>query len=99
MEIELPASRQLLIGDLVLDTGKRQVCRGDKVLELPKLSYKLVLTLASAAPNLLTHDELVDQVWPGKIVSPETLTQRIKLVRRALGDDAHAPRYNRAGAW
>lgn len=93
MENELPANGNLLIGDLILDTGKRQVRRGITVLELPGLSYQLVLALAETAPNLVTQEELVKRVWPGKIVSPETVTQRIKLVRQALGDDAHSPRY------
>ena len=88
-----PGSERLQIGDLVLDTGKRQVCRGDVVLDLPKLSYQLVLALAGAAPNLVTHEELVELVWSGKFVSPETVTQRIKLVRQALGDNANDPRY------
>jgi len=93
MDQQQPASERLQIGDLVLDTGKRQVSRGNVVLDLPKLSYQLVLTLARAAPNLVTHDELVERVWSGKFVSPETVTQRIKLVRQALGDNASSPRY------
>ncbi|NNF61509.1 MAG: tetratricopeptide repeat protein [Gammaproteobacteria bacterium] len=88
-----PTSGCLQIGDLVLDIGKRQVRRGKAVLDLPRLSYQLVLVLARAAPNLVTHDELVKLVWSGKFVSPETVTQRIKLVRRALGDNADSPRY------
>ena len=86
MDQQQPTSGRLQIGDLVLDTGKRQVCRGNAVLELTKLSYQLVLALARAAPNLVTHDELVKLVWSGKFVSPETVTQRIKLVREALAD-------------
>jgi hypothetical protein len=35
----------------------------------------------------------MDQVWGDVVVSPETLTQRVKLVRDALGDDPHEPRY------
>ena len=93
MDQQQPTSGRLQIGDLVLDTGKRQVRRGDAILDLPKLSYQLVLTLARAAPNLVTHDELVETVWSGKFVSPETVTQRIKLVRQALGDNANSPRY------
>jgi TolB-like protein/DNA-binding winged helix-turn-helix (wHTH) protein/Tfp pilus assembly protein PilF len=93
MDQEQPISGRLQIGDLVLDTGKRQICRGNVVLDLPRLSYKLVQALAMAAPNLVTHDELVKLVWSGKIVSPETVTQRIKLVRQALGDNANSPRY------
>jgi TolB-like protein/DNA-binding winged helix-turn-helix (wHTH) protein/Tfp pilus assembly protein PilF len=93
MDRQQPTSGRLQIGDLVLDTGKRQVRRGDVVLDLPKLSYQLVLVLARAAPNLVTHEELVELVWAGKFVSPETVTQRIKLVRQALGDNANDPRY------
>ena len=93
MDQQQPTSGRLQIGDLVLDAGKRQVRRGNEVLDLPRLSYQLVLVLARAAPNLVTHDELVDLVWSGKFVSPETVTQRIKLVRQALGDNASSPRY------
>ena len=93
MDQQQPTSGRLQIGDLVLDTGKRQVCRGNEVLDLPRLSYQLVLALARAAPNVVTHDELVKLVWSGKFVSPETVTQRIKLVRQAIGDDASSPRY------
>lgn len=93
MDPEHQQSNRLLIGDLILDKGKRQISRGGLALDLPKLSYQLVLALAEAAPNVLTQDELVSRVWPGRIVSPETITQRIKLVRQALGDDANEPRY------
>ena len=93
MDQQQPSNGRLQIGDLVLDTGKRQVRRGNEVLDLPKLSYQLVLALARAAPNLVTHDELVKLVWSGKFVSPETVTQRVKLVRQALGDNANSPRY------
>jgi len=93
MDQQQPTSGRLQIGDLVLDTGKRQVRRGNVVLDLPRLSYQLVLALARAAPNVVTHDELVELVWSGKFVSPETVTQRIKLVRQALGDNANSPRY------
>lgn len=93
MDQKQPTSGRLQIGDLVLNTGKRQVCRGNAVLDFPKLSYELILALARAAPNLVTYDELVEIVWSGKFVSPETVSQRIKLVRQALGDDASSPRY------
>jgi TolB-like protein/Flp pilus assembly protein TadD len=32
-------------------------------------------------------------VWTGLVITPETISQRVKLVRDALGDDPHAPRY------
>jgi acetoin utilization deacetylase AcuC-like enzyme len=33
------------------------------------------------------------RVWPGLVVSPETVTQRVKILRDSLGDDAKNPRY------
>ena len=33
------------------------------------------------------------RVWPGLIVSPETVAKRVNLLREALGDDAQDPRY------
>ena len=85
--------QRLQAGDLLIDIGRREVRRGKRTIRLPNLSFELLLALAEAAPNLLTVDELIDRVWPGRVVSPETVTQRIKLLRRALGDDAQNPTY------
>jgi len=57
------------------------------------LSFDLLVTLVRAAPNLVSLEQLVERVWPGLVVSPETVVQRVKLLRDALGDDSHAPRY------
>jgi adenylate cyclase len=81
------------VGDLTIDTGRQLVGRGADTIALPKLSYDLLLTLVQAAPNLLSSDELMRRVWPGIIVSPETVSQRVKMLRDALGDDPRVPRY------
>ena len=80
-------------GDLTIDVGRREVRRNGTIIELPKLSFQLLQVLVDAAPNVLTMDDLIDRVWAGKIVSPETVTQRVKLLRGALGDDAQSPKY------
>ncbi|MGD8831112.1 MAG: winged helix-turn-helix domain-containing protein [Pseudomonadales bacterium] len=84
---------RLRIGDLEVRPGTRQVFRGGQLIRLPRLSYRLLMALADAAPDLLTQEELVEKVWPGRVVSPETVTQRVRLLRRALGDDARDSRY------
>jgi TolB-like protein/DNA-binding winged helix-turn-helix (wHTH) protein len=81
------------VGDLTIDLGRQSVMRGDHPLSMPGLSFDLLLALVRAAPNLVSFDQLMERVWPGLIVNPETVTQRIKLVRDALGDDPHEPRY------
>lgn len=80
-------------GDLTIDCGRRLVLRGKEILAINGLSFDLLLALLDCAPNLVTPDELMKRVWPGLIVNPETISQRVKLLRHALQDDARAPRY------
>jgi len=84
---------QIRIGDLLLDAGKREVRRGGNLIELPRLSFDLLRALADGAPNVVSQQALLEQVWKGRYVSPETITQRVALLRSALGDDANEPRY------
>jgi TolB-like protein/DNA-binding winged helix-turn-helix (wHTH) protein len=81
------------LGDLTIDTGRQLVSRGAEPIPLPKLSYDLLLALLRTAPNVVSLDELMRLVWPGIVVSPETVSQRVKLLRDALNDDPRAPRY------
>jgi TolB-like protein/DNA-binding winged helix-turn-helix (wHTH) protein len=81
------------VGDLVIDEGRQRVTRGDQVIELPKLSFDLLLELVRSAPNVVSNDELLTRVWPGLVVNLETVVQRVKMLRDALDDPAAAPRY------
>lgn len=86
-------SSRFRIGNLTLDTGRRVLLCDSKPIPLGKLTYRLLLTLVEAAPNTVSHDELIDSIWDGRPVSPETISQRVKLLRDALSDDPHDPRY------
>lgn len=81
------------VGDLEVETGLQRVVRNGVEVPLPKLSYDLFLTLVRAAPNLVSHQELLAHVWPGLVVTDKTVSQRVKLLRDALGDDPETPRY------
>jgi TolB-like protein/DNA-binding winged helix-turn-helix (wHTH) protein/tetratricopeptide (TPR) repeat protein len=81
------------VGDLVIDDGRQRVMRGDEVIELPKLSFDLLLALVRDAPNVVSVDALLTGVWPGLVVNPETVVQRVKMLRDALDDRAAEPRY------
>lgn len=85
--------RLFQLDDLTIDPGTAEVRRGDQLLSLPRLSFDLLLALVKAAPDLVTIDELMKEVWPGVVVNAETVSQRVKLLRVALGDDPRRPRY------
>ncbi len=86
-------TERFLVDDLLVDVGQQRVVRDGIDIALPNLSFRLLLALIRAAPNVLSNDELMERVWPGLIVSPETVNKRVKLLRDALGDDAQEPRY------
>jgi len=81
------------VGDLTIDLGRVTVTRGDEPIKITRLSFDLLLALVRAAPNVLSNEALMAEVWPGLVVAPETVVQRVKLLRHALGDDQAEPRY------
>jgi TolB-like protein/DNA-binding winged helix-turn-helix (wHTH) protein len=81
------------VGDLTIDADRQFVHRGRNRIVLPPLSFRFLLALVHSAPRLMSPDELMAAVWPGVFVSPETITQRAKLLRDALGDNPREPRY------
>ena len=81
------------IGDLTLDSSRQRLTHGTVPIHLGPLTYKLILALVEAAPNVVSHDELAKAVWNGRPVSPETVSQRVKMLRDAIGDHANDPQY------
>jgi TolB-like protein/DNA-binding winged helix-turn-helix (wHTH) protein/tetratricopeptide (TPR) repeat protein len=81
------------VGDLTIDVGQQRVVRAGTDIALPKLSFDLLLALARRSPNVVSSDELMSLVWPKLVVGPETVVQRVKLLRQALEDRSDDPRY------
>lgn len=74
-----------------ISQGQQRVFLGDQEVRLSRLSFQLLRVLADASPDLVTTDDLVQQVWGKVIVSPETVVQRVKLVRDALAEAGGDP--------
>jgi len=82
------SAQVLLIDDLRLDLATRRVFRDAVEIELGRLTFDLLAALARAAPAALSSHEIAAQVWDSRVVSDETLKQRVSLLRRALGQDS-----------
>jgi DNA-binding winged helix-turn-helix (wHTH) protein len=82
-----PSTDTYRVDDLRIDAGRRIISRDDAEIPLPRLSFDLLLALVQAAPNVVSLDEFMERVWPGLVVNPETVSQRVKLLRDAIGDD------------
>jgi len=79
--------------DLQIDLGRETVSRAKQAIDLPELSFRLFAVLIRHAPHRVSKDELITEVWDDVVVSDETLAQRVRLLRQALGEDSQNPRY------
>ena len=54
---------------------------------------RLLLCLAEHAGEVVSIDDLLEQVWAGVIVTPDSVYQAVTSLRRMLGDDPKQPTY------
>ena len=58
----------------------------------PKV-LRLLLCLIENPNRLIRKQELLDKVWPDAAVTENALTRAVGLLRKALNDDSHVPRF------
>ena len=84
-----------ILKDLKIDTILRSVHRNNTAIKLPDLSFDVLIKLTESAPKAVSIHDLSKEVWQVDHVSDETITQRITLLRKALGDNPKDPVYIR----
>ncbi|HEY3947611.1 winged helix-turn-helix domain-containing protein [Phenylobacterium sp.] len=84
---------ELRIGDWRVDPTAGLISRGDQVERLEARTLRLLLDLAGHAGETVSIDDLLDRVWAGVIVTPDSVYQAVATLRRLLGDDPQRPRY------
>ncbi len=68
--------------------------RSDGVrVHLKRKVIEVLVALARRPREVVSKEELFEQVWHGAFVSDQVLSQAIFELRQALGDDAHQPRF------
>ena len=80
-------------GDLIIDLAAGTVKRGEEAVALSPLSFALLAALIRRAPEVVRREELLNTVWPNEFVNDDALSQRVRVLREALGDVAEQPRY------
>jgi two-component system KDP operon response regulator KdpE len=82
------------VGDLVVDVAKRSVTRDGNVIHLTPIEFDLVRVLAQNVGRLVTHRQLLREVW-GPAYETETHYLRVHFahIRAKIEVDASRPRY------
>jgi pimeloyl-ACP methyl ester carboxylesterase len=76
-----------------LDPSRGQLYGESGPIALTPKALSLLEYLAARPGMLVKKNELLDAIWPGVFVADGALKVCIREIRRALGDDAQAPRF------
>jgi hypothetical protein len=72
--------------DIDIDPTQYELRRGGELVSVEPKVFDLINFLASNANRLITKDELIEEIWDGRIVSDAALSTAIKSARRAMGE-------------
>lgn len=76
-----------------LDTSNQSLlCAGARIDLAPRL-FAVLRYLVENPGRLVTHDEMLDALWPETYVQPQVLRTYVLELRKILGDDAAKPRF------
>ena len=88
------AATTFIVGDLSVDLARRHVLVGDKEIHLTPIEYKLLTTLIRHAGKVLTHRQLLKEVWgPAHTEDSQNLRFYVAQLRRKLEAIPARPRY------
>lgn len=79
----------------VLSPGRRLLARDGREVPLIPRYFDLLLLLVEARARAVTRREIFDAVWSDVVVSDGALSQAVRTLRRALGDDPREPSFIR----
>jgi two-component system, OmpR family, KDP operon response regulator KdpE len=81
-------------GELAVDLAARRVSVGGREVHLTRTQYKLLTTLVKNAGKVVTHRQLLREVWgPGAIEHSHYLRVYMGQLRHKLEKDPARPRY------
>lgn len=89
---------RLVFEDCELDLDRRELFRASQIVATPPKVFDLLVYLAEHRERVVGRDDLIDNVWGGRIVSESTLASHINAARKAVGDNGQQQRVIRTVA-
>ncbi len=86
--------RILSCGDLRVNVSSATVSKGEKELFLSALEYRLLLLLMQNKGQILTRNQLLEEIWDasGEYVNDNTLSVYMKRLREKIEENPQNPR-------
>ena len=88
------AGGRIEAGSLLIDAAARRVLKQGTDVHLTPREYQLLLALASQRGKVITHRQLLREVWgPAHVESPHYLRIYMRALRAKIEDDPARPRW------
>jgi TolB-like protein/DNA-binding winged helix-turn-helix (wHTH) protein len=81
------------IGAWCVNPASGQISRNGETARVEVRTMRLLVCLAEHAGEVVSIDDLLNQVWSDVMVSPDSVYQAVASLRRQLGDDPKQPAY------
>jgi TolB-like protein/DNA-binding winged helix-turn-helix (wHTH) protein len=81
------------IGAWRVDPALDEISRDGQTTKLERKMMQLLLCLAARAGQVVSVDQLLDEVWKDVVVTPDSVYHAVAALRRALGDNSKDPSY------
>ena len=83
----------LRVGAWCVNPSAGQISRDGEAIRVDARVMRLLQYLAERSGQIVSVDELLDRVWSGVVVTPDSVYQAVASLRRTLGDDPRQPTY------
>lgn len=89
-----PNTTSITFAEVIIDLGKRRVSRAGLALHLTPIEYRLLVYLASRPDRVLTHRQLLQDIWgPGHSQDTHYVRVHMANLRKKLEADPARPRH------
>ena len=82
-------------GDFVISPSRRTLVRSGREVALIPRYFDLLMLLVERRGEVVNRRQIFDAVWSDVVVSDGALSQAVRTLRRALGDDSREPAFIR----
>ena len=89
-----PASPVIRFGNVRVDMATHEVTKADEVVHLTPIEFRLLVALARGHGKVLTHRQLLLEVWgPSYVYRPHYLRVYMANLRQKLEDEPARPKH------
>ncbi len=92
-ELSAAETDLLYVSDLIIDRGAGRVTRGDRTVDLTPTEFRLLSFLAQHPGQVLTRDQLLENVWgyDSDAIDEKTVTVHVRRLRTKIEQNPDLP--------